>query len=82
MNLSSKMFLVVMCRHCGNYQTTQSKKTLKCMRCGRTSQIKDLKIFYRTLDGDDASRHIQKLKESNFFKKDNTGGDFHTYSRK
>ena len=73
------MFLVVTCQKCGKLQTTQSKDSLKCRFCGRSTAFSKLKIHHRFYDAEDAIEMVKQINMKKGMSKDRAEGEFFTY---
>ncbi len=69
------MFGVIVCPQCNHVKSVNlSSMTTKCIRCGKTLQIKKLKIFYETESQEKLRKAIGLLnaefqKKNDVFKK-------------
>lgn len=55
-------YKIVRCPNCATWQMTTSKKTLKCIKCGKTKVLTSLKIFYHSENPQMTTKVLQELK--------------------
>ncbi|MFT4243884.1 MAG: hypothetical protein ACMXYB_00320 [Candidatus Woesearchaeota archaeon] len=74
------MPIVIRCLHCQEFQMSTAQKIVKCIKCYKSMQKENLKIFFQSDSPQACTEVVKRLKEEYFRVHGNYGeDDFFTY---